>query len=109
MNEVDAINFEERYKEELHLVDRSPPFIRNKVHRPQTMRFEKESGRTVGQSEQKRYEEVRNRRESLANSEAWVARGRFRKAHKTCPPEDMFNEPSKFIIHALVTSCDLDV
>lgn len=109
VNEAYTIDFEERFKERLHLVDQSPGFIRNEVHRPQPMRFDHESGKMVSQPEQKGYYEVKTWWQSLADFEAWVASDAFRKAHANRPPKDMFNEPSKLIIHEIVTSSDLDV
>jgi heme-degrading monooxygenase HmoA len=37
-------DFEDRFKKRVHLVDQSPGFIRNEVHRPKPMRFDHKSG-----------------------------------------------------------------
>ncbi|NIV75302.1 MAG: antibiotic biosynthesis monooxygenase, partial [Gammaproteobacteria bacterium] len=38
------IDFEERFRNRAHLIDQSPGFIRNEVHRPRPVRFDQESG-----------------------------------------------------------------
>jgi hypothetical protein len=38
------IDFEDRFKRRVHLVDRHPGFVRNEVHRPKPMRFDHERG-----------------------------------------------------------------
>ena len=39
------IDFEDRFKRRVHLVDRHPGFVRNEVHRPRPMRFDHEQRR----------------------------------------------------------------
>ena len=38
------IDFEDRFRNRAHLIDQSPGFVRNEVHRPRPMRFDRESG-----------------------------------------------------------------
>ena len=44
VNDAYKIDFEERFKERIGLVDSSPGFIRNEVHRPAPMRYDRDSG-----------------------------------------------------------------
>ena len=37
-------DFEDRFKRRVHLVDQSPGFLRNEVHRPRPVKFSKEAG-----------------------------------------------------------------
>ena len=48
------IDFEDRFRKRLHLVDESPGFIRNEVHRPRPRRFDHESGGFVDDPEERR-------------------------------------------------------
>ena len=41
------IDFEDRFKRRVHLVDRSPGFVRNEVHRPRPVKFDHERGTWV--------------------------------------------------------------
>ena len=41
------IDFETRFKTRAHLVDQSPGFIRNEVHRPRPMKFDSDAGQWV--------------------------------------------------------------
>jgi len=38
------IDFEDRFRNRVHLVDRPPGFIRNEVHRPRPMKFAGKEG-----------------------------------------------------------------
>lgn len=41
------IDFEDRFRNRVHLVDKSPGFIRNEVHRPRPVKFDPETGTFV--------------------------------------------------------------
>ncbi len=53
------IDFEDRFRNRVHLVDKSPGFIRNEVHRPRPMRFDHDTGEFVADEEAEGYYEVK--------------------------------------------------
>src|SRR5207302_1445518 len=53
------IDFEDRFKRRVHLVDRHPGFVRNEVHRPRPMKFEHERGTWVEDPDAQGYYEVK--------------------------------------------------
>jgi hypothetical protein len=55
------IDFEDRLKHRVHLVDRAPGFVRNEVHRPRPMRFDHESGTWTEDPDAQGYCEVKTR------------------------------------------------
>jgi heme-degrading monooxygenase HmoA len=103
------IDFEDRFKRRLHLVDQSPGFIRNEVHRPRPVKFSKEAGGFVPDTERQGYYEVKTWWRSLGDFEAWTKSEAFRQAHASRPPEGMFAGPNILEVHEIVTSTDLDV
>lgn len=98
--------FEERFKKRAHLVDRSPGFIRNEVHRPRPMKFDHESGQFVDDPEQEGFYEVKTWWEDLQSFEDWTKSPAFAEAHKNRPPKDMFRGPSSLTIHEVFLSTD---
>ena len=53
------IDFEDRFKNRVHLVDQSPGFIRNEVHRPKPMRFDHDTGEWQEDADAQGYYEVK--------------------------------------------------
>jgi len=102
------IDFEDRFKARLHLVDQHEGFIRNEVHRPRPMRFDRAEGRWNDDPEGEGYYEVKTWWRSLEDFTRWVHSPDFRKAHASRPPKEMFRGSSELTIHEIVTSSDLD-
>ena len=107
VNEAYSIDFEDRFKKRVHLVDQSPGFIRNEVHRPKPKKFDRETGTFVQDAEQIGFYEVKTWWRSFEDFQAWVNSDMFKQAHANRPPKDMFSGPSKILVHEIVTSTDL--
>ena len=101
------IDFEARFKRRVHLVDRSPGFIRNEVHRPRPMKFDGASGGWKPDPEGRGYYEIKTWWRSMADFEAWTKSEAFAEAHRDRPPKEMFAGPNVLEIHEVVTSTDL--
>lgn len=101
------IDFEDRFKTRVHLVDQHPGFLRNEVHRPRSMTFDRASGKWKDDPTGEGYYEVKTWWRSLEDFEAWVHSDDFKKAHANRPPKDMFRGPNELEIHEIVTSTDL--
>ena len=102
-------DFEDRFKRRVHLVDQSPGFIRNEVHRPRPVKFSKEAGGFVPDKEKQGYYEVKTWWRSFADFEAWTKSDAFRQAHANPAPKEMFAGPNILEVHEIVTSTDLAV
>lgn len=101
-------DFEDRFKKRVHLVDQSPGFIRNEVHRPRPMKFDHEQGGFVENPDEEGFYEVKTWWKDMASFEAWTKSDAFAEAHKNRPPKEMFRGPSKLIVHEVFLSTDLD-
>jgi heme oxygenase (mycobilin-producing) len=93
------IDFEDRFKRRAHLVDQSPGFIRNEVHRPRPMKFDHETGGWTEDPDAQGYYRVVTWWRSLDDFIAWTKSPAFAEAHKNRPPADMFSGPSVLEIH----------
>lgn len=102
------IDFEDRFKKRVHLVDRSPGFIRNEVHRPRPVKFDHEKGWVKDESKQGFYE-VKTWWKTFEDFEAWTKSPAFAEAHSNRPPKEMFSGPSELAVHEVFLSTDLDV
>lgn len=103
------IDFEDRFKKRVHLVDQSPGFIRNEVHRPKAMKFDHETGQWVEDPDAQGYYEVKTWWKTLDDFVAWTKSPAFAEAHKNRAPKEMFAGPSVIEIHEVFLSTDLDV
>jgi heme oxygenase (mycobilin-producing) len=99
-------DFEERFKARAHLVDRSPGFVRNEVHRPRPMRFDHEQGKYVDDPDGEGCYEVKTWWQALADFEAWVRSPAFAEAHNKRPPKEMFSGPNVLEIHEVLTTTE---
>jgi heme-degrading monooxygenase HmoA len=90
------IDFEDRFRKRVHLVDRAPGFIRNEVHRPKPVRFSHEQGGWVDDPDAQGFY-------------AWTQSPAFAEAHASRPPKEMFAGPNVLEMHEVLTSTDLDV
>ncbi len=100
------IDFEDRFRKRVHLVDQSPGFIRNEVHRPKPMRFDHETGECQENTDKQGYYEVKTWWRSFDDFVAWTKSDAFAEAHKNRPPEEMFAGPSKLEVHEVFLSTD---
>ena len=103
------IDFEDRFKRRVHLVDRSPGFVRNEVHRPRPVKFSHETGGWVEDAETQGYYEVKTWWRSMDDFVAWTKSPAFAEAHSSRPPKEMFAGPNVLEVHEILTSTDLDV
>ena len=101
------IDFEDRFRNRVHLVDKSPGFIRNEVHRPRPMRFDHETGGFVNDPEAEGYYEVKTWWRSMDDFVAWTRSEAFAEAHASRPPKEMFRGPSKLDVHEVFLSTDV--
>ena len=108
VSEGHETDFEDRFRKRVHLVDQSPGFIRNEVHRPRPMKFDHEKGGFVDDPSQEGFYEVKTWWRSMEDFEAWTRSESFAEAHKNRPPKDMFAGPSKLLVHKVFLSTDLD-
>lgn len=104
-----TIDFEDRFRNRVHLVDQSPGFIRNEVHRPRPMRFDHESGQWLDDPETEGFYEVKTWWRSMEDFVAWTRSDFFREAHANRAPKEMFRGPAKITVHEVFLSTDLDV
>jgi heme oxygenase (mycobilin-producing) len=100
------LDFEDRFKHRVHLVDRAPGFIRNEVHRPRPKRFDHETGKFVDDPTREGFYEVKTWWRDMESFEAWTKSDAFREAHKNRPPKDMFRGPSMLEVHEVFLSTD---
>jgi len=101
------IDFEDRFRNRVHLVDQSPGFIRNEVHRPRPVRFDHESGGFVADPDAEGYYEVKTWWRSMDDFVAWTRSDAFAEAHANRAPKEMFRGPSKLDVHEVFLSTDL--
>jgi heme oxygenase (mycobilin-producing) len=104
-----VIDFEDRFKKRVHLVDSAPGFIRNEVHRPRPMKFEHAQGGFVPDPDSEGYYEVKTWWRSIEDFTAWTKSPAFAEAHRNQAPKEMFRGPNVLEIHEVMTSTDLDV
>lgn len=100
--------FEERFSKRVHLVDQSPGFIRNEVHRPRPVRFSRETGTWEPDPDAQAYYEVKTWWRSFDDFVAWTKSPAFAEAHRNRPPKEMFAGPNQLIVHEVFLSTDLD-
>jgi heme-degrading monooxygenase HmoA len=104
-----TIDFEDRFRRRVHLVDQHPGFIRNEVHRPRPMRFDRASGTWTEDPDTQGYYEVKTWWRSLDDFVAWTKSESFAEAHRDRPPKEMFAGPNVLEIHEVFTSTDLEL
>lgn len=101
-------DFEDRFKKRVHLVDQSPGFIRNEVHRPRPVKFSHDTGKWEPNPEEPGYYEIKTWWESFEDFVNWTNSPAFAEAHNSRPPKEMFSGPSKIVVHEVFTSTDLE-
>lgn len=103
------IDFEDRFKRRVHLVDRAPGFVRNEVHRPRPVKFNHETGTWEEDKSQQVFYEVKTWWKSFDDFANWTKSPAFAEAHSNRPPKEMFAGPSQLIVHEVFLSTDLDL
>ena len=79
------IDFEDRFRNRVYLVDKSPGFIRNEVHRPRPVRFDHDTGAFVGDPDAEGYYEVKTWWRSMDDFVAWTRSEAFAEADANRP------------------------
>ena len=103
------IDFEDRFKRRVLLVDKAPGFIRNEVHRPKPMSFDRESGEWRDDPQARGHYEIKTWWRSFEDFVVWTKSEAFAEAHRNRPPKEMFAGPNVLEIHEVFTSTDLEV
>jgi heme oxygenase (mycobilin-producing) len=91
--------FEERFRRRAPAVDRSPGFIRNEVHRPRPMRFDRELGEYVPDPSQPAFYEVKTWWRSFQDYEDWTRSPEFEKVHESKGSKDKLVTQSELDVH----------
>ena len=105
-----TIDSEERFRRRANLVENSPGFIRNEVHRPRPiMKFDRDAGRYVDDPEGQGHYEVKTWLRTMEDFVAWIQSPSFAKAHKDRPPAEMSAGPNVLEVHELLSRTDLDL
>ncbi|MGD8861808.1 MAG: antibiotic biosynthesis monooxygenase [Myxococcales bacterium] len=100
------IDFEDRFKKRAHLVDQSPGFIRNEVHRPRPLKFDHETGQWKNDPSGEGYYEVKTWWRSFDDFVAWTKSDSFAQAHENRPPKEMFRGPNILEVHEVFLSSE---
>ena len=93
------IDFEDRFRNRVHLVDKSPGFIRNEVHRPRLVRFDHEAGTFVDDPDSEGFYEVKTWWRTMDDFANWTRSEAFVEAHANRPPKEMFRGPGAIEVH----------
>ncbi|MCB9556329.1 MAG: antibiotic biosynthesis monooxygenase [Deltaproteobacteria bacterium] len=92
-------DFEERFRRRAGLVDQNPGFIRNEIHRPKPLAFDRQSGSWQPKEDADARYLVMTWWRSLDDFVAWTKSESFRKAHADPPPKEMFSAAAVLEIH----------
>src|SRR5260370_24466134 len=96
--EAYKIDFEDRFKRRVHLVDQAPGFVRNEVHRPRPMTFSHETGTFVDDPTKQGFYEVKTWWRSFEDFVAWTMSSAFSEAHANRAPKEMFAGPRSELV-----------
>ncbi|MBZ0119181.1 MAG: antibiotic biosynthesis monooxygenase [Sandaracinaceae bacterium] len=91
--------FEERFENRARLVDTMPGFVRQEVHRPRPMRFDREAMQWVADEDASAYYEVKTWWRAFDDFVRWTTSEAFAEAHRDRPPREMFAGPNVLEIH----------
>ncbi|MBO6935038.1 MAG: antibiotic biosynthesis monooxygenase [Deltaproteobacteria bacterium] len=98
--------FEDRFSKRAHLVDQSPGFVRNEVHRPRPMKLDHATGEWSDDPERESWYEVKTWWTSFEAFVAWTKSPSFAEAHSDRPPKEMFAGKNVLEIHEVFLSTD---
>jgi heme-degrading monooxygenase HmoA len=91
--------FEERFHRRAPQVDRSPGFIRNEVHRPRPMRFDRALGEYVPDPSVPAFYEVKTWWRSFEDFEDWTRSTEFQQTREDKGSKDKLVKQSELGIH----------
>ena len=91
-------DFENRFRNRAHLIDKSPGFVKNQILRPVRRRFDHATG-AWKETEERGYYLVQTYWESEEAFWDWTKSDSFRAAHSNRPPAEMFAGPNVLEIH----------
>ncbi len=103
------IDFEDRFKKRVHLVDQAPGFVRNEVHRPRPMKLDHATGTFLPDPDAQGYYEIKTWWRTLEDFVAWTRSPSFAEAHKNRAPKEMFRGANVLEVHEVLTSTDLEL
>ena len=98
------VDFEDRFRNRAHLIDQAPGFVRNEVHRPRPVRFDRDSGEWRDDPDAQGYYEVKTWWQAFDDFVAWTRSPSFAEAHKNRPPKEMFAGPNELAVHEVFLS-----
>jgi heme oxygenase (mycobilin-producing) len=98
-------DFEERFRNRAHLIDRAPGFLRNLIMRPVSRRYDPASDTWRHTAEQGHYL-VQTYWQSEQAFWDWTRSEAFRIAHANRPPAEMFAGPNVLEIHEVVFNAE---
>ena len=98
-------DFEDRFRNRAHLIDRSPGFVRNLVLRPSARRFNHKTGGYEDSTEQGYYL-VQTYWETEQHFWDWTKSEAFREAHKNRAPAEMFAGKNVLEIHEVILTTE---
>ena len=98
-------DFEDRFRNRAHLIDRSPGFIKNQVLRPVQRRLNHKTGEFEPTTDQGYYL-VQTYWETEQAFWDWTKSESFRIAHSNRPPAEMFAGSSVLEIHDVILSTE---
>ena len=98
-------DFEDRFRNRAHLIDKSPGFIKNLVLRPVQRRFNHKTGEFEDSSEQG-YFLVQTYWETEQHFWDWTSSESFRVAHSKRAPAEMFAGPAVLEVHEVALSTE---
>ena len=97
--------FEDRFRNRAHLIDKSPGFIKNLILQPVQRRFRHQTGEWEEKEEQGYYL-VQTYWESEQAFWDWTKSESFRAAHSNRPPAEMFAGPNELEIHKVIMNTE---
>ena len=103
--EAHEADFEERFRNRAHLIDRSPGFTKNQILRPVKRRFDHKTG-TFEDSTEQGYFLVQTYWETEQAFWDWTKSESFRIAHSNRAPAEMFAGPAVLEIHEVALSTE---
>ncbi len=98
--------FEERFRQRRELVDQSPGFVRNEVHRPRPMKLDHATGEWTPDPDKPAYYEVKTWWRTFEDFVAWTKSPAFAEAHANRPPKEMFAGSNVLEIHEVFLTSD---
>ncbi len=104
-----AIDFEDRFKKRVHLVDSHSGFIRNEVQRPSPMNFDHSTFTWKRAEEGEGSYRISTWWKTFDDFVAWTKSSDFALAHSQKTPEGMFSKPGRLEVHELFLSTDVTV